>query len=96
MTKEEKIIEFRTELNQNYNELCRSIKNDKRLISQNLKKVLDSVFWNIDLLDELPNDELYMALNVIRLARSQDYSSYSSLYNSEIFQKLDESYGKSR
>lgn len=96
MTKEERIIEFRTELNQKYSELCFSIKKDKKFIRQNLKNVLTVISWDMDLLEELPSDELYMALNVIRLARSQGYSKYSDLYNSEIFTKLDESYGKSR
>ena len=53
MTKDERILKFRTELNQKYSELCFSIKKDKKFIRQNLRNVLTVISWDMDLLEEL-------------------------------------------
>lgn len=90
------ILDFRVELNRSYNELCYSIRKNKKQIRTNLSNILSLISSNMDSLEFLSKEELYMALNVIKIARSKGYKKYSSLYNSEIFQKLDESYAKSR
>lgn len=87
---------FRQELNKQYSVLSWSIKRDKKFIRHNLAEVLRVISRNIEYLDYLPQEELYMALNVIKLARSQGYEKYKHLYESEIFIKLDESYANSR
>ena len=90
------ILVFRNELNKMYGDLCWSIKRDKKFIRHNLAEVLRVISKHMEYLEYLPQEELYMALNVIKLARSQGYEKYNQLYESEIFMKLDESYANSR
>lgn len=97
MTDEEKdILVFRDELDKKYTELCWAVKRNKKAIRHYLIETLKVISGNMIYLEDLPKEELYMALNVIKLARSQGYEKYKHLYESEIFIRLDESYANSR
>lgn len=96
MTQLDSVFAFRIELNKNYSNLCWSIRKQKKSIPMYLRQILYLIEDNWEYVQQVPMEELYMVLNVLKLARSQGYKKYSYMYDSLVFHALDESFMNSR
>lgn len=89
-------LHFKVELNGLYNKLCFSIYKSKKSLPLVLNELLYLIQENWEYVDKLPYEELYMVLNVIKLARSQKNSKALRLAATSSFQQMNEEYSKLR
>lgn len=91
------VFNFRVELNEGYNDLCYFIRKSWK---KNIPIVLTSLLYlikeNWEHVDKLSYEELYMVLNVIKLARSQKNMEAIHLAETDLFRRLNEEYSKLR
>lgn len=90
------VFRFKVELNGLYNKLCFSIQKSKKSIPVVLNELLCLIQKNWEHVDKLPYEELYMVLNVIKLARSQKNVKALRLAATNLFQQKNEEYSKLR
>ena len=96
---------FMIDLNNCYEDLIRLVHSKKRgRASQNkheyivgcLSKGLNLIKNNWQYVNGLPKECLYMVLNIVNLAKSEEFEEALELYNGEDFHKLQENYVKTR
>lgn len=86
---------FRIDLNHKYNDLCFAIKK-RKYAKRVLKDILVFIHNNFDYVNCLSKEELYMVLNCVRLARSENIIEAINLSNEDKYQKLEDNYTNSR
>ena len=96
---------FMIDLNNCYEDLIRFVHSKKRgrtsldkreYIVKCLSKGLNLIKNNWQYVNGLPKEYLYMVLNIVKLAKSEEFEVAVELYNDEDFQKLQENYVKTR
>lgn len=92
----DKDIAFCNELNRKYDELCFHVRKKKGYFNYYLGDILDFVCGHWEDVDKLPKEDMYMVLNVLKLARNVNMGMYWEYYESEKFQKMCENYTNSR
>lgn len=87
---------FSEELNNLYSKFCWSIKRNKNFIRHDLDELLRLIANNWDKVPSLPKEDLYIVINALKIAKSENYIWCKGLYDSDVFHELDESYANSR
>lgn len=62
----------------------------------NYKQAMRIIIENWQYVDKLPREDMYMVLNILKLARSKGFKCYSPYYNSLKFKEMCEEYTNSR
>ncbi len=92
---------FMIDLNNCYEDLIHLVHSKKRgraswnkreYIVKCLSKGLNLIKNNWQYVNGLPKEYLYMVLNIVKLAKSEEFEEAIELYNGEDFQKLQENY----
>ena len=90
------VLSFKLQLNEEYSLLCWMIHHNKKKICSQFINILEFIIENWEYVDFLANEEIYMVLNIIKLAHSKGMTKVNFIYESEKFQTLNENFTKSR
>lgn len=75
-------------------EVCMSLKN--KGIKLVLRKMIVLIWKNLSILNKFSKEELYMVLNCVKLAKSENIKSANFVSKKDIYREIEENYQNSR